>query len=180
MNRFFLLAVALLFAAGLAACNNRSRGSTTTDPRCPNPLGTGDACDESEAGLTCSGTVSCPCGDRPTSCMCGGSSGSFRFSCVDSCTSCATGDSGVSEARCGALYDRVQASACPYPTDSFSRADFVGQCGMLAVSEACRAEIEALISCALSAEIVCQDIGDGTRFATFPSCPELSAECTPM
>lgn len=172
----FALVVSVTLISG---CNNRSRGPGTSDPLCPDfAVSSGDPCDESQSGISCGGTVACSCGSRPTSCTCTTSGGFYSFNCLDSC-SCSTPDSGTGGgARCGTLYDRLQGSSCPYPPDLFTRDDFVAQCNSLAAMSAdCRAELDAYLSCALSAPIECMDVGDGMRFPTIPSCGELSSMC---
>ena len=106
-----------------------------------------------------------------------GSVSGYSFECVDSC-SCPATDSGTGGAQCGAVYDRMQASSCPFPADSISRADFASACDSAgARSAACRAEVDTFLACALTAPIECMDIGDGQRFPTLPSCPAISSMC---
>lgn len=172
MYRLILLLV--VGVVSVSGCNNRSRGSMTTDPLCPgSAVSTGELCDATQDGIMCSGTVRCACGERSTTCGCGMSAGGgYSFQCVDSC-SCPTSDGGTGGSRCGTFFDRVQASPCPYPPGTLTRDEIIMQCNDLAaLSEACRAALETFLSCALTAPIECSD-----GFPTIPSCP-IPSDCT--
>ncbi|MEM9191155.1 MAG: hypothetical protein AAGF12_18375 [Myxococcota bacterium] len=184
----------------LAGCNSSRRsaggrsgdssvtrdGTTGTDatvnPDCPPTVFDGLTCTGSTFGLQCPGTVSCPCGSLPTTCLCTEGEVGFQFSCNNDCSACSMEDAGTdarpdasSGVDCGLVYDRIMGSECPLPAEvsrnvfeQFICADIRNR------SPDCAAALDATLGCWLDAPLVCED-----GVATFPGCPDLPPGCEP-
>lgn len=164
-----ILVALFLGVVGLVSCGGGG-GSPSSNggaaAYCPAMLFTDVTCGNESIGVTCPGTVTCPCGsstvDLPTSCTCNTDSLGASWTCQDDCSN-ACADGGPSDgatsplATCAAA---VQRFTCPGLT-MLTQAQIQQTCMM--EEQMCGATLDAWASCVATAPIDCTG---GVPYAT--------------